>query len=89
MGKGAPESDRVAAERHVHIINIILVVYLLVYHTSHLYIAEEIEFGKTMFYLKKAFMAAVYIVPSALKGNTNTLILAIGGICKDTDILTF
>lgn len=88
-GKGAAESDRVAAERHVHIVDIILVVRLPVRCASHLYVIEETKFSETVFCLEKAFTAAVHMIPSALKRNANTSVLAVGDVCKDTDIPTF
>lgn len=76
------EGDRVTAERDVHIVDMVLAMRLPVRCTGHPFVAEETKFGRAVFPLKMAFVAAVDVIPSAFDRDTDMFVLAAGEMMR-------
>jgi hypothetical protein len=67
------ESDWVALERHVEVIDVILAVRFLICIASYPPAAPEIKLGETTLLFGVVFGAPVHMLPSVFDGNANAI----------------
>ncbi len=67
------ESDWVAPERYVEIIDIILVIGFPIYIANYSSAAPEIKLGEIRLFLIVVFGAPIHILPSIFNDNINAI----------------
>lgn len=74
-GNSAAENDCIATDRDIHVADMILAIDFPVYNVDNPFAAQETELGEPVFSLSVLSRVVMYMIPSVLDRNANTVML--------------